>query len=204
MHCLTPHSSIHFLFLLAACAIQNQTFQAALLFDFAEIHGVELLEALVDASEARLAALRRLEDDMRELKEDEANVHLHQGDITEWDWTFAGVLQHLQATAPGWVHSSPCVYSLYLRTDVVFANCTCFSDSLMLCIGNYAEFLAPGSLIITVTRQLKTPYLRLLKQSKQTLSWGEATFYVHQRFTYVTPVSLNHMPPLPHLTALLW
>ena len=108
MHCLTPHSSIHFLFLLAACAIQKQTFQAALLFDFAEIHGVELLEALVDASEARLAALRRLEDDMRELKEDEANVHLHQGDITEWDWTFAGVLQHLHATAPGWVHPSPC------------------------------------------------------------------------------------------------
>jgi hypothetical protein len=56
---------------------------------------------------------------------------LWQGSILDFNWTADG--------------------------DVVFANSTCFDDSLMLKMSKMAEGLKPGSIFVTFTKGLVTP-----------------------------------------------
>lgn len=65
--------------------------------------------------------------------------------------------------------------------DVVFANSVCFSSELMEAIADRATLLKPGSLVITATHRLEHEALELIASSKQTLSWGDMTFFIHRR-----------------------
>ena len=127
---------------------------ASLVVDFEELHGVEVLSALYDASDSVVSIFRQLEGDMHELPEDAVPITLHHEDFLDWDWSWA---------------------------DVVFANSTCFSTELVSEIAVRAARLKPGSLIITITQRLDHPAIELVGQSKQHMGWGDATFYIHRR-----------------------
>ena len=64
--------------------------QASLLVDFEELHGVEVVGPLYDASQSVLGTFRKLEGDMHELPEDAVPITLHHADMLKWDWTWAG------------------------------------------------------------------------------------------------------------------
>jgi len=67
--------------------------QASLLFDFDELHGVETLGALYDASQSVLGTYRKLEGDLHELPEDSVPITFHHADFLQWDWQWAGLLR---------------------------------------------------------------------------------------------------------------
>lgn len=127
---------------------------ASLLLDFDELHGVEILKPLYDASHSVLDTFRQLEGDLHELPEDAVPITFHNADFLDWDWSWA---------------------------DVVFANSTCFKESLVADIAAKAALLKPGSLIITITQRLVHPSLEVVGHQKQHMSWGDGTFYIHRR-----------------------
>lgn len=127
---------------------------ASLLFDFESLHGVELLESLYEASQSVLGTFRKLEGDMHELPEDAVPITFHNADFLDFDWSWG---------------------------DVVFANSTCFTDELMAQISKRVALLKPGSLVVTVTQPLKSPWVRLVKKSTHEMSWGAGTYFIHQR-----------------------
>eukprot|EP00616_Rhizochromulina_sp_CCMP1243_P018438 CAMPEP_0118965912 /NCGR_PEP_ID=MMETSP1173-20130426/3429_1 /TAXON_ID=1034831 /ORGANISM="Rhizochromulina marina cf, Strain CCMP1243" /LENGTH=592 /DNA_ID=CAMNT_0006914603 /DNA_START=86 /DNA_END=1864 /DNA_ORIENTATION=- len=63
--------------------------------------------------------------------------------------------------------------------DLVFANSTCFTDELMRGIAARAERMASGSKIITLTKQLVGPRLKLVAEKQLAMSWGPATAFFH-------------------------
>lgn len=64
---------------------------------------------------------------------------------------------------------------------VVFANSTCFDDSLVDSIARLGERLAPGSIIITFTKGLNSNAFTLLQRKRYKMSWGPATVFIHAR-----------------------
>ena len=67
--------------------------------------------------------------------------------------------------------------------DVVFANSTCFSDSLMGRFASAAEHLKKGAIVITFTKRLPSPAFTVLDGKVYKMSWGGATVYIQQKLT---------------------
>ncbi len=79
--------------------------------------------------------------------------------------------------------------------DIIFANSTCFDESLMKAIAEKAVRLRPGSIIITFTKPLPevcqtdetlstgagaSPF-KIIDKTSLKMSWGPATVYTHIR-----------------------
>jgi hypothetical protein len=61
--------------------------------------------------------------------------------------------------------------------DIVFANSTCFDDSLMISLAGVASRMKKGSRFITLTKQLPSEDFRLIDRRQYNMSWGEATCF---------------------------
>jgi hypothetical protein len=59
--------------------------------------------------------------------------------------------------------------------DVVFANSTCFDDSLMADMSVQAERLKPGAFFVTFTKGLTSKKFEVLERKRYRMSWGPAT-----------------------------
>lgn len=129
-------------------------FAASLLFDFAELHGYELLAPLVEGSRAILSTCRMLQAAMHELPTDHPKITFHQASIVDADWAFA---------------------------DVVFANASCFNDELISTLAVKASALKVGAFVVTVTHPLVTPALKVVSSGRYRMSDNTVTIYVQQR-----------------------
>mmetsp|Transcript_16603 Transcript_16603/g.27706 ORF Transcript_16603/g.27706 Transcript_16603/m.27706 type:complete len:323 (+) Transcript_16603:31-999(+) len=66
--------------------------------------------------------------------------------------------------------------------DIVFANSTCFEDTLMRQLGDIAgEKMKVGSRFISLTKQLPSSKFKLLDRRQYVMSWGEATCFTMLR-----------------------
>lgn len=65
--------------------------------------------------------------------------------------------------------------------DVIFANSTCFEDSLVDQLAKLGERLAPGSIVVTFTKGLNSSCFSLLQRKRYKMSWGPATVFIHVR-----------------------
>lgn len=67
--------------------------------------------------------------------------------------------------------------------DVIFCNCTSFSDNLMNSISKKSFEMKPGSILITVTKRIpdaKKLRWRLFDGFRRMMNWGSANIYIHQ------------------------
>ena len=101
-------------------------FLVSLLYNFRRVVGVELLRALHSESERIL----------RRFRQEEAPL-LKSPFATDIEFVRTSFLDHDWSDA-----------------DVVFANSTCFDDALMKMLAEKADFLRPGSIVITITKVL--------------------------------------------------
>ena len=60
-------------------------------------------------------------------------------------------------------------------------NSTCFGDELMHNVDSRVSILKPGAYVISLTKGLQNPDVKLLKSELMEFSWGKATAYYHQR-----------------------
>jgi SAM-dependent methyltransferase len=82
--------------------------------------------------------------------------------------------------------------------DVVFANSTCFDDSLIDDLSKLAEGLKPGAIVITFTKGLTSNKFEVLERKRYRMSWGPATVYIHRRLNHNgTPVGPPNLCILP-------
>jgi len=70
--------------------------------------------------------------------------------------------------------------------DVIFANSTCFDDTLMAALANTAGGLKKGTFFITFTKRLPGTDFVVLEYEMHQMSWGAATVYIHQKITEST------------------
>ena len=131
-------------------------FAAALLHDFDEVLGIEILEdlcALCEGLRARWEGhvSRALPEAKRATR-----VRFQNGDASVMDWSFG---------------------------DVVFANSTCFNEEIMRTLAARASLLRPGSFFLTTTFPLPSDEFELLEESKMAQSWGGATMYIQRKKT---------------------
>lgn len=70
----------------------------------------------------------------------------------------------------------------WLDADLVFANSTCFPDSLLEEIEELAKGLRPGARIVTFTSRLQnTEHFALVYRKRLLMSWGYATVFIHEK-----------------------
>jgi hypothetical protein len=63
----------------------------------------------------------------------------------------------------------------------MFANSTCFDDSLMEFLSRKASEMKPGAKFVTLTRSLNNPAFDIIEKRQYAMSWGTATCFVHIR-----------------------
>jgi len=127
-------------------------FAANLLHRFSKLTGIEILEGLHKTSMDVLELYKKTNQNRDNSKSQEIN--LIQGDLLDYDWSDG---------------------------DLVFANSTCFEESLMKRMGLRGRFLKPGSIFVTLTKQLKSPYFDVTLSKQYRMSWGIATVHIHRR-----------------------
>ena len=150
-------------------------FTAVLSTSFQRVVGVELLDSLFEAS---MDVLDRYDRKLRRLiqgRNDSPQIEYVHGSFTNVDWSDG---------------------------DLIFANSTCFSDELLMSIGQQSVDLKPGSILVTFTRGLgEFDHLDLFSRFKMEMSWGEATIFIHRRKAHEyedepMPRSLHHLTVL--------
>eukprot|EP01138_Halocafeteria_seosinensis_P007690 gb/GECG01007858.1/.p1 GENE.gb/GECG01007858.1/~~gb/GECG01007858.1/.p1 ORF type:complete len:434 (+),score=63.13 gb/GECG01007858.1/:1-1302(+) len=132
-------------------------YAAAMLQDFAHVAGIECLESLHNIAVQLLPRFTKLqEDNGLVLEEDTPEIVFHHGSFLDdrFDWS---------------------------DYNVVFANSTCYDDKLMNSIAEKCSTLSDGAYIITFTRNLDAPYIKILSRQSYYQSWGAATCYIHQK-----------------------
>jgi Histone methylation protein DOT1 len=131
-------------------------FAAALLHDFDEIHGVEIMRGLHDAAE---------------------KVY------TKWDREFIPKLYNGDhKAAPKIVfHCADLNKHDWSKSTFVFANSTCFDDRLMRQLSERAENLSSGAQFISLTKKLRSEKFRVISSTQYTMSWGMATVHSQVR-----------------------
>ena len=65
--------------------------------------------------------------------------------------------------------------------DVIFANSTCFSDTLMSEMADMAEKLKENAIFITFTKALPSELFEVTKKIRYKMSWGPATVFYHRK-----------------------
>lgn len=80
------------------------------------------------------------------------------------------------------VHILPPPQHDWADADLVFANSTCFTPKLMAALEERAKALRPGSVAITLTRQLQSAEdFDCVASGRRTMSWGPAGYYIYRR-----------------------
>jgi SAM-dependent methyltransferase len=138
--------------------------------DFGRCVGIEILETL--HGQASKIADRFNKKFRRYLSMSMSqHVSVHHGSILEVDWSDG---------------------------DVVFANSTCFDDSLIDDLSKLSEALKPGAIVITFTKGLTSNKFEVLERKRYRMSWGPATVYIHRRLNHNgTPVGPPNLCILP-------
>ena len=124
--------------------------------DYGRCVGIEILDGL---HEAAVRVVDRYNKKFRHLLDTSLSQHasVYHGSLEDFDWSDG---------------------------DVVFANSTCFDDSLMKSIGRLAEKLRPGAVLITFTKGIESDKFELMDRKRYRMSWGPATVFVHRRLDY--------------------
>lgn len=65
--------------------------------------------------------------------------------------------------------------------DVIYLCSTCFSEDLMQKLEEKMASLKEGAWVISLTRSLSAPYLKIEKQNTVEFSWGQATVYYQKK-----------------------
>lgn len=146
---------------------------AACLHPFERAGGVEILEGLYNTS---LELKQKWDTTAKALlkedgQEEETELEFTLGDGTDFlvkDWSDG---------------------------DILFANSTCFDDSLMAKIAEKAASLKKGAIFITFTRRLPSTHFEVLEHEMYQMSWGGATVYIQQKTTEPVPAADLVGPP---------
>jgi len=132
-------------------------FAALLLHDFEKLRGVEILEGLYKASVERVnvwkqKVLPALTSEAKQKGRTQPNqdVGFVNMDFRLFDWSDA---------------------------DVVFANSTCFDESLMTDMSALSELMKEGSYFISLTKKLKSDHWEVIEAKQYRMSWGHATVH---------------------------
>lgn len=158
-------------------------FAAALLHPWEACVGIELLEDLTGAANRMLAEVWQNDSFQRELPVDirysnaddddhhesasatgagtsgmvpepKKRIEFVMGNITKWDWSDG---------------------------DVVFANSTCFDESLMRELALTADRMKVGSFFISFTKRLPSAKWLIVESTLAHMSWGGATIYIQRK-----------------------
>ncbi len=127
---------------------------AALLGSFSQVLGIELLPELY--TEAKKVLLKFNKNVRPQLHPESRSVvvdYIHN-DLFDHDWS---------------------------NGDVVFMQTTCFNENLMKRLEEQAEWLKPGSMVITLSKYLRSPSFKIIMNKKYPMGWGEATVFIHKK-----------------------
>lgn len=126
---------------------------AALSFPFSKCVGVEYIDVLADTAKSKLTKLKQ---DLPTLNfEFPQTVDFVNTDFLKFDLSDA---------------------------DIIYTYSTCFSEDLMRGMAAVlSEQLKPGSRVITITKQLYSDKLRLIKSGSHAMEWGDATSYFYEK-----------------------
>lgn len=132
---------------------------ASYLSPFTRLVGIEILEGLhqaaIDVYSGYESNVRSLlpATDLRSTQQ----IEFHCGSFLDLDWTS--------------------------DVSLVFANSTCFPDALMDQIAEQGEKLRDGTYVVTFTKELSSPYFKLLYSEQHKMSWGLATVNIMIKVT---------------------
>lgn len=126
-------------------------FAARLTRDFDKCIGIEILTSLHQAAQA---VVRNYNDRIKSYLSltEKQDVAVFEGSFCDFDWSDG---------------------------DLVFANSTCFSDELMQQVSDLAGRLKPGSIVVTFTKGMNSPYFELLERKRYFY-----VFYNFRRFLF--------------------
>ena len=136
------------------CGIGKAVFTAALVAEWRECVGIEILEGLYNVCEGIFEKWQKEIHDQLPEERQQTNVYFTRGDATALAWPDA---------------------------DVVFANSTCFSPELMNLLAAKASLLKDGAVFITTTKQLPSEKFVLLEERIIHQSFGQGTIYIHMK-----------------------
>jgi hypothetical protein len=134
---------------------------AAVLHDFRECWGIELLPGLHSVSERLKEAY---DINFPRLISEEPGLFLVKPAVT----MLCGSFFEVTPMQIDWSSAS-----------FIFANSTCFSREMMKTLGEVP--LKPGSIAITLTKTLQSPLWKVLDSFRKQMSWGEATVFIQLR-----------------------
>ncbi|RHY48292.1 hypothetical protein DYB30_010975 [Aphanomyces astaci] len=149
-------------FLDIGCGSGRPVFAAALLHDFDECVGVEILDGLAQvAADVATTWHREKKDAKLSALKKRTRIVIHHGDATAMDWPSA---------------------------DFIFCNSTCFDERLMLAVSKHAiATVKKGGVVVTATKPLvldtqdAVAAVALVSKCKMQESWGPATLYIYKR-----------------------
>jgi SAM-dependent methyltransferase len=127
---------------------------ANLLFDFSESIGIEFVESLYQCS---VDIQERLEKEFKPKvrpKQEFGKMSFIHGSFLDVDVSNA---------------------------DIIFMNSTCFQEDLMLALDEKLQEVKPGTLLITLSKTLKSPCFQMYRHQLYEFSWKEATVFFHRK-----------------------
>ena len=127
---------------------------AALLHDFDQVHGIEILDGLYRISLEIQGVWEKKIVPLLSDKKAQTKIKFTRGDATLMDWSDA---------------------------TCVFANSTCFDDALMKGLAKKADECKVGTFCITFTRKLPSEKWEVLEHESHPMSWGHATVFIHRK-----------------------
>lgn len=133
----------------------------ALLHDFAECWGIELLKGLHGVSE--------------ELKITYDNVMTRV--MTEQSGLFTA--KPLVRMIYGSFFDVRIIQIDWRGASLIFANSTCFNREMMKRLGEVE--VEPGTIAVTITKTFLSPLWKTVSSFKKRMSWGDATIHISQR-----------------------
>eukprot|EP00943_MAST-04B_sp_MAST-4B-sp1_P005867 g5867.t1 len=132
---------------------------AALLHDFDEVKGIEILDGLFKISLELQNVWEKKVVPLLSDKKAQTRVKFIKGDATVLDWSDA---------------------------TCVFANSTCFDDNLMKRLAEKADACPIGTFFITFTRKLPSDNWEVLEHESHPMSWGHATnVIIREGYIYI-------------------
>ena len=129
-------------------------FVARITQDFETCIGIELMENLATLASQMKQKYDTAVKDLLHSSQNCSDVEFFCDDFLEFDWTDG---------------------------DVVFANSTCFTDSLMESISRKASAMNPGSFLVTFTKGIVSEHFEVVGKKRYNMSWGPATVFIHRR-----------------------
>ena len=136
------------------CGIGKAVFTAALVAQWRECKGMEILTGLYEFCEDLLEKWHREIHDQLPEERQETEIVFTRGDATALSWADA---------------------------DVAFCNSTCFSGELMELLAEKANLMKDGSVFITTTKELPSEKYFLLEKGGIYQSFGNGTVFLQMK-----------------------